>query len=132
MVKLAAAGFSCLGGVGGIGGKEEVDGWAGMWEAEDCGRVPIGAWVGERVFDGKSRTSSWPSSLIRFALDVCCIEGRRDPRRDQDVVLVLLTLQSTPRGLARAPKASTFQPNRVWLSVEGRGNAMPSPEFVEP
>jgi len=60
------------------------------------------------------------------------MEGRREGIRDHDVVLVLPTLQSTPSGLLRAPKVSTFHPKRPWLSAEGLGNAKPSPDCVEP
>ena len=110
MVKLAAAGLS-LGGVGGTGGS-----WLGkgMCEADDCGLVPIGACVGDRVVDGKSKTSSCSSSsFMRFVVDPYWTDGRRDGIRDHEVVFVLFTLQSTPRGLLRAPNASTDHPNRV-------------------
>ena len=60
------------------------------------------------------------------------MDGRRDGIRDHEEVLVLLTLQSTPSGLLLALNASTDQPNRVWLSVEGLGNAFVSPELVDP
>ena len=90
--------------------------------------------MGERKFEGKSRISSCIGSsfMARFVVDPYCKEGRRDGILDQDEVLVLLTLQSTPSGLLLAPNASIPHPNLVWLSVDGRGRAMPSPDFVEP
>jgi hypothetical protein len=106
-----------------------------MCDADDCGRVPIGACIAERTFDGKSRISSCiddSSFIVRFVVDPCCMDGRRDGILDHDEVFVLLTLQSTPSGLLLAPNASMPQPNLVWLSVEGRGRAIPSPDCVDP
>ena len=51
LLKFGAAGFSCFGGVGEI--REE----GGKCDADDWGRVPIGAWVGDLVVDGKSGIS---------------------------------------------------------------------------